>query len=74
MQKVSDNLGKYKNINVKKRELEQIRAKIIQQTNIKPISLKITNKTLVVRVKNQYEAIDLRNKYLNKDLTIKVTI
>ena len=74
MQKVSDNLGKYKNINVKKRELEQIRAEIIQQTNIKPISLKITNKTLVVRVKNQYEAIDLRNKYLNKDLTIKVTI
>ncbi len=74
MQKISDNLGKYKEINVKKRELEQIRAEIIQQTNIKPISLKITNKTLVVRVKNQYEAIDLRNKYLNKDLTIKVTI
>ncbi len=74
MQKISDNLGKYKEINLKKRELEQIRADIFKQTNIKPISLKITNKTLVVRVKNQYEAIDLRNKYLNKDLTIKVTI
>jgi hypothetical protein len=74
MQRVSDNLGKYKEINTKKRELEQIRADIFQQTNIKPTSLKIINNTLVIRAKNQYEAIELRNKYLNKRLIIKIII
>ncbi len=74
MQKISDNLGKYKEINVKKRELEQIRADIFKQTNIKPVSIKLLNGTLTIKTSNNYEAIEVKNNISLPRYNIRVII
>jgi len=74
MQKISDNLGKYKEINLKKRELEQIRADIFKQTNIKPVSIKLLNGTLTIKTSNNYEAIEVKNNISLPRYNIRVII
>ena len=65
MEHIKDNLKKYSNLKNKSDELVSIRAEIMMATGIEPESLKLKNKTLYIKAKNNYEAVELRMRIEN---------
>lgn len=61
MEHISKNLKKYSKSKHQLIELDRIRAEIFKTTGINPVSLKIHNKTLIIKVINQYEAVEISN-------------
>ncbi len=74
MQKINDNLGKYKDINIKQKELNNIRTQIIKQTGINPVSVKLFNGVLTIKTSNNYEAIEVKNSITLPRYRIRVII
>lgn len=67
MEHISKSLKKYSKSKQQLVELDKIRAEIYKATGINPVSLKIQNNTVVVKVNNQYEALSIKN---NQQLVI----
>ena len=65
MEHIKDNLKKYSNLKTKSDELASIRAEIMMATGIEPESLKLKNKILYIKAKNNYEAVELRMRIEN---------
>ena len=62
MDHISKSLKKYSKIQDKSDELTEIKNKIIKATGIEPETVRIKNKTLYIKAKNNYEAVELRMK------------
>lgn len=73
MEHISKSLKKYSQSKHQLVELDKIRAEIYKTTGINPISLKIQNNTLIVKVNNQYEALEVKNNY-KSELNLRTTI
>ncbi len=64
LEHISKNIGKYHNQSLVD-ELNKLRQEIVEKTGIEPISIKKQNSKYIVRVKNQYEAMELRSTKFN---------
>ena len=62
MEHITKSLSKYGDNKKQIAELDKIRAEIVKSTGINPVSLKIKNQTLFIKVNNQYEALEIINK------------
>lgn len=62
MEHIAKSLSKYGDNKKQIAELDKIRAEIVKNTGINPVSLKIKNKTLYIKVNNQYEALEIISK------------
>ena len=74
MDKLDMNKSRYGGIQSKDSKLKLIKAEIINKTGFEPESIKYSNGLVVVKAKNNYEAIAIRmslEKYL-KENDIKV--
>jgi hypothetical protein len=74
MEKITLGDKKYGNFKNDQNRIEAVRQNIIDKTGILPASIKLSNSKIIVKTKNNYEAIEIRMKlqqYL-EDNNIKV--
>lgn len=64
LEHISKSMGKYRSNDLMS-ELSKIRKDIIQATNIDPVSIKKQHGQYIVRANNQYEALEIKNRYNN---------
>lgn len=74
MEHISKNLSKYSKNKQQLVELDKIRAEIFKLTGINPVSLKINKNNLIVKVANQYEALEVCNKYNSITYIVRVVL
>ena len=74
MDKIKLTDSKYLNYKNNQDKIKAIKQYVINKTSIKPDSIKISNSKVIIKTKNQYEAIEIRMKlsdYLSEN-NIKV--
>lgn len=61
LEHISKGLDKYKKNHQQLNELNLVRQEIVKKTGINPISIKKSNDIYIVKVNNQYEALEVRS-------------
>ena len=60
MEKINLSDNKYDNFKNDQNRIEAIKQTIIDKTGIVPASIKLSNSKIIVKTKNNYEAIEIR--------------